>query len=369
MKAPRPWLPLFALLAACDNASSPGEGPTDSAVEASLLDAADAADTTDASPPATDIPATDTASPDVPAKDVTTDTPALDVSARDAQLADSLPTDTATDAPTDVPTARDATVMDVTTPIDVPDVPDAPVVPDAPAVPDAPDVPDARDAPAPDLAPVDVAPPQDVPTTPPPQLSQARSALGAVVARDGKVYAIGGATASVRYSNLVEMWDPVAGAASWVRRANLPIGIRSAGVALGGDGRIYVYGGENGSGPSARTFAYNPATDTWQELAQMARRRWGIAAAGATDGRVYAFNGNSGAGGTVRDAEAYDPMTMAWSPIGSTSIYGEGSGATGLLDGRVLLLGGYDNLSWSAAVYAYSPTMRAWSSETRIVGL
>ncbi|MEZ4410716.1 MAG: kelch repeat-containing protein [Polyangiales bacterium] len=236
---------------------------------------------------------------------------------------------------------------------------------DAPSI-DAPSI-DASsiDAPATD-APVDVMLAPDVSTRPVPSLSTPRSHLGAAVARDGKVYAIGGVTSSTRASNAVEMWDPVAGATSWVSRASLPIGIRSAGVAAGGDGRIYVYGGENGSGPSDRAFAYDPATNTWRELARMARRRYAVASAGALDGRVYALNGNAGAGGTVRDAQAYDPMTSAWATLGSTPLHTEGSAAAGGADGRVYLFGGYDNATHYRDVSVFDPTTGAWTTAPRL---
>ena len=174
MKALRPWLPLFALLAACDNATSPGGSLTDSAAEASPPDATHAPDAHDGSPPEADVPAAD-----IPATDATTDAAAPDVATlRDAQTEDRV----TADAPADISTTIDAPVTDIVAPIDTPTAPDVTV----------------RDAPATDLTPTDVTAPIDVPTTPAPQLSQARSSLVAVVARDGKVYAIGGTTASVR---------------------------------------------------------------------------------------------------------------------------------------------------------------------------
>ena len=77
------------------------------------------------------------------------------------------------------------------------------------------------------------------------------------------------------------------------------------------DGKLYVVGGNNGSGTAMRRVdMYDPATNTWSTGAVMPTARMNAVAA-ALGGKLYVFGGRNG---TVYQnaVEAYDPVANAW---------------------------------------------------------
>lgn len=83
-------------------------------------------------------------------------------------------------------------------------------------------------------------------------------------------------------------------------------------------GKLYLFGGYNTVEPShvltpyADTWAYNPATQTYDSLAPMPTARWGLAAA-SLDGFIYVMGGALDRAGTgARTVEQYDPATDTW---------------------------------------------------------
>eukprot|EP00964_Phaeocystis_antarctica_P161764 scaffold134341_cov124-Phaeocystis_antarctica.AAC.1 len=84
-----------------------------------------------------------------------------------------------------------------------------------------------------------------------------------------------------------------------------------AGVAL--DGKIYVLGGY----PS-KVDMYDPQSDSWQPLADMANGRAAFAAT-AAGGKIYAIGGLEN-NGSVATAEAFDPLLGAWAAVASMSV-------------------------------------------------
>jgi N-acetylneuraminic acid mutarotase len=92
-------------------------------------------------------------------------------------------------------------------------------------------------------------------------------------------------------------------------------------------GKIYVPGGrfetfQNNTGIHE---AYDPATDQWQTLASLPTPRSGTATA-ALDGRVLVFGGEEG-GGTFKENEAYDPGTGSWATLAPLPTPRHGIGA------------------------------------------
>jgi len=121
----------------------------------------------------------------------------------------------------------------------------------------------------------------------------------AVVAVDGRVYAIGG-----RWENDLksanEVLDSLTGA--WRPLAPLPTarGGTAAGVV---DGRIYVAGGEafNPSRTFAEVESYDPATNAWTRLPDLPTPRHGLAVVGVGN-VLYVIGGGPTAGLSVSGA-------------------------------------------------------------------
>merc|ERR1712106_674181 len=121
-----------------------------------------------------------------------------------------------------------------------------------------------------------------------PSMPTARRSLAAAAVA-GKVYAIGGACEEGGPFAIVEAYDPLPG--EWTQVASLSVA-RSGHTATVVEGKIYVLGGEilePGRDEYAsdecctivtdRVDVYDPATDSWQQLASMPSARRGHAAA------------------------------------------------------------------------------------------
>ncbi|MHB1846056.1 MAG: Kelch repeat-containing protein, partial [Deltaproteobacteria bacterium] len=141
--------------------------------------------------------------------------------------------------------------------------------------------------------------------------------------------------------------------------ASMPGGGRSqmAG-AVGSDGLIYVFGGSDSSTPNlARVEAYNPETNVWYSLPDMAVARQSPAAALGGDGRIYVMGGysNLAPNGAVTAVEA---LSVASNPVqGSFSLLDAGmlvprerfvaGPLTGGGSNEIFVAGGYDSATSS----------------------
>ena len=119
-----------------------------------------------------------------------------------------------------------------------------------------------------------------------------RDHLGAGVI-GGIFYAAGGRNGTIN-GHVPELyaWDP-ASPAAWTARAPMPTS-RGGVAAAVLDGELYVIGGEGNPDDPNRVFpqteAYDPATDTWSELAPMRTPRHGTGAA-AVGTRIWVPGG------------------------------------------------------------------------------
>ena len=131
----------------------------------------------------------------------------------------------------------------------------------------------------------------------------------ATAAVAGKVYAIGGVNDDEDFCDAIEAYDSISDA--WTRAASLPVA-RSSHTATVVEGKIYVLGGnidddEDGRVATDRVDVYDPATDSWQQLAAMPTATASHAAA-VLDGNIYVSGGFRPAGGYSDALEAYDPV-------------------------------------------------------------
>jgi N-acetylneuraminic acid mutarotase len=160
------------------------------------------------------------------------------------------------------------------------------------------------------------------------------------------------------------MLPTAAGAAgnSWTPVASMLTG-RAAPAATGPDGRIYVFGGDGGSGVGAldSTEAYSTLTNSWVPLAPMPNFSELTAASTGLDGRIYVFGGE-GRSGIVSTVEAYDPSTNSWAlraPMPTARVLL--ATVTGP-DGRIYAFGGQNGSGALNTVEAYSPSTNSWTT-------
>lgn len=120
---------------------------------------------------------------------------------------------------------------------------------------------------------------------------------------DGHMLVIGGinATGTARLAN-VARYDIVGDTWSDTAVPDLPVAVSGARAVLGGDGRVYVIGGETGpiGGGVTQPTAYKlePATNTWVAAPTMATPRKWFACVLGDDDYIYAIGGDNDNGGT-----------------------------------------------------------------------
>jgi len=187
------------------------------------------------------------------------------------------------------------------------------------------------------------------------QLSRERPGLEAASApcprnpgQAGCIYALGGGG-----SETVEVYNPARPSDAWVTAASMPTAMMSA-AAVGSDGRIYALGAAADQTPGA--WAYDPATDRWEQLAApKVSRAPGMAAAGP-DGRIYAI----GSGQRRNEVHVYDPIkTPQWGWVRKADLLLARSGAAALgPDERIYAVGATVEPLKEASVEAYRPGPR-----------
>lgn len=103
---------------------------------------------------------------------------------------------------------------------------------------------------------------------------------------------------------------------TWTERA-IPSPLRSMfGMSVAKDGRIFLLGG--GGTTSDVADAYDPATDKWTPLPAMPTARANSAAATGANGVVYTFGSSSS---LTSQMDAFDPAANAWSPVATPTPY------------------------------------------------
>jgi len=128
-----------------------------------------------------------------------------------------------------------------------------------------------------------------------------------------------------------------------------------------GPRRIYLLGGSNGEGARSTVLAYDPALDSWCEVASMATKRCRHGAA-ALGGKLYVMGGfDVGEGTSLAEAEVFDPKADGWQPLPSMPTARRRLAAAAVA-GKVYAIGGLDiDGEPCDAVEAYDPLSGAWT--------
>lgn len=154
-------------------------------------------------------------------------------------------------------------------------------------------------------------------------MQQARSCLG-VAAVNGKIYTIGGSTASG--------WAP-----------SIPPSAAYGDINLGG-----IVGTNE---------EYNPLTDSWTYSAPMLTPRMAFAIT-VHDNKIYCIGGRSTAGDTAV-TEVYDPQTNTWEKKASLPVAEAWLKAATVVDTIYVL-------TYSGINYAYDPASNSWSTKASV---
>lgn len=118
----------------------------------------------------------------------------------------------------------------------------------------------------------------------------------------GKIYVPGGRLASGEMSNALEIFDPRQ--VTWTKGAPLPTGL--SGYALVGfEGRLYLFGGWDGTGYLDSVYEYDPVQDAWKVKSPMPTAR-AYAGAAVANGKICVVGGFDGKQSLAVN-EAYQP--------------------------------------------------------------
>jgi N-acetylneuraminic acid mutarotase/pimeloyl-ACP methyl ester carboxylesterase len=144
--------------------------------------------------------------------------------------------------------------------------------------------------------------------------------MAVAVAGNGKIYVIGGDEYTNLPLNYVEEYDPASN--SWRTRTPMPTRRWAVEAVTGANGNIYVIGGENcGAGSCSGSSTtqtlnvveeYNPVSDTWRTLANMPTPRANLGLVAASNGKIYAIGGSQKGTGDLSVVEEYNPATNSW---------------------------------------------------------
>lgn len=118
----------------------------------------------------------------------------------------------------------------------------------------------------------------------------------------GKVYVPGGRLAGGKMTDILDIFDPERNV--WLQGAKLPQAV-SAYALVSFEGRLYLFGGWDGSRYLASVFIYDPASDTWSEGYPMPTPRAYLSA--AVSGRKIFVIGGKNKQGNLSVNEVYAP--------------------------------------------------------------
>jgi N-acetylneuraminic acid mutarotase len=96
----------------------------------------------------------------------------------------------------------------------------------------------------------------------------------------------------------------------WIQKAPLPRAMQIGLPAVWG-GKIYIFGGNDGSRSLTNTIIYDPTGNSWSEGATMPRYR-GFTRAAALGNYIYLIGGAEGGSKII---DVYDPINNSWSTI------------------------------------------------------
>ena len=145
----------------------------------------------------------------------------------------------------------------------------------------------------------------------------------------------------------------------------MPVGLHHVGIGVTG-GRLYVIGGYAQSGltvwePVATVYAYDPATDTWNERAPMPTSR-GALSVTEHEGKLYAIGGYDRNANSAA-VEVYDPERNTWASRAPLPTPRDHL-ATATASGKVYAIGGRLNGDYRrnlSITEVYDPVADRWT--------
>jgi len=170
------------------------------------------------------------------------------------------------------------------------------------------------------------------------------------------VYVFGGNNGSVPIARSFRL---APGATVWREIAAMP-GPRSQAAAVARGSSVYVVGGFDGQRLVAPTYAYDASADRWRQVAPIPTTRDHLAAA-MIIGRICAIGGRKLSLTTnLATFECYEPGADRWEAMPDAPTARGGVGAAAVGD-RLVFVGGEQLSGTYPEVEMFDPATRAWS--------
>jgi uncharacterized repeat protein (TIGR03803 family) len=192
----------------------------------------------------------------------------------------------------------------------------------------------------------------------------ARAQHGAIaLSSNGKVYAFGGynGSGSLSSQEVYRTNDFL-----WEAGTPMPAGNRAFAYTLGSDKRIYVLGGFNGTSIQNSMLRFDPATGVWTSLASIPVGVKEASAAATTNGLIYVFGGQKQDNTLSNLVQVYSIATNTWSTVASLPVAVMQHQAVTGYNGKIYVFGGRTAAQngLTDRVQIYNPTTNTWSSGT-----
>jgi N-acetylneuraminic acid mutarotase len=127
-------------------------------------------------------------------------------------------------------------------------------------------------------------------------------------------YVIGGY--DVMAAPMNDCWEYNQPANTWTQRANLPMSAaRYYATSFSVNGKIYLFGGTDGSIMLNDLWQYDPVTDTWAQKASLPGSGRQQAIAFVIGSTAYVIGGFSPAGGSFKECWKYNPALDQWTAL------------------------------------------------------
>jgi N-acetylneuraminic acid mutarotase len=185
-----------------------------------------------------------------------------------------------------------------------------------------------------------------------PPIPVPRSEVAGAAVR-GEIVIVGGFLADGRSSARVDAYSPTL--RRWRRLPDLPRAVNHA-MAVGVEGRVYVFGGYQVFGAAPLRSAFVLAANRWRRLAPLPAGR--AAAGAAAIGRTIYVVGGIGPMGPARSMLAYDVKRARWRFLAGPTPR-EHLGVT-VADRALFVVGGRANGKLFSVVERWSPVSPRW---------
>lgn len=174
----------------------------------------------------------------------------------------------------------------------------------------------------------------------------------------GKIFVVGGRLEGGLLTNALEVYDPEVDA--WDTRSPAPFPLSNYGMA-DLEGRIYLFGGWDGTKDLTSILMYDPSTDKWEVGTDLPTGRANSAVVPAEDG-IFVIGGISN-GNPVMVDEVYNPSrdiegSIPWSSQIDLPEHFELLGAQNVM-GSVFIFG--RNLNGGYTLLNYTPQNNVWN--------